>query len=99
AVFIETFNKKDAYDFIDKMKNLPIVVKVDGLCGGKGVIIAQSKEEAKNTVDDMLNGSSFNEAKKTVIVEKFLNNYKLSVFTICNNENYKVLPTIQDHKK
>ncbi len=99
AAFIETSNKKDAYDFIDKMKNLPIVVKADGLCGGKGVIIAQSKEEAKNTVDDMLNGSSFGEAGETVIVEEFLDGYELSVFAICDGENYKVLPAAQDHKR
>ncbi|MDX4061853.1 phosphoribosylamine--glycine ligase [Aliarcobacter skirrowii] len=99
AEFIETSNKKDAYDFIDKMKNLPIVVKADGLCGGKGVIIAQSKEEAKNTVDDMLNGSSFGEAGETVIVEEFLDGYELSVFAICDGENYKVLPAAQDHKR
>lgn len=99
AAFIETSNKQDAYDFIDKMKNLPIVVKADGLCGGKGVIIAQSKEEAKNTVDDMLNGSSFGEAGETVIVEEFLDGYELSVFAICDGENYKILPAAQDHKR
>ena len=99
AAFIETSNKQDAYDFIDGMKNLPIVVKADGLCGGKGVIIAQSKEEAKKTVDDMLNGSSFGEAGEKVIVEEFLDGYELSVFAICDGENYKILPAAQDHKR
>ncbi|WP_148625285.1 phosphoribosylamine--glycine ligase [Aliarcobacter cryaerophilus] len=99
AAFIETSNKQDAYDFIDVMKNLPIVVKADGLCGGKGVIIAQSKEEAKKTVDDMLNGSSFGEAGEKVIIEEFLDGYELSVFAICDGENYKILPAAQDHKR
>ncbi|MCT7521492.1 phosphoribosylamine--glycine ligase [Aliarcobacter cryaerophilus] len=99
AAFIETSNKQDAYDFIDRMKNLPIVVKADGLCGGKGVIIAQSKEEAKKTVDDMLNGSSFGEAGEKVIIEEFLDGYELSVFAICDGENYKILPAAQDHKR
>lgn len=99
AAFIETSNKQDAYDFIDGMKNLPIVVKADGLCGGKGVIIAQSKEEAKKTVDDMLNGSSFGEAGEKVIIEEFLDGYELSVFAICDGENYKILPAAQDHKR
>ena len=99
AAFIETSNKQDAYDFIDGMKNLQIVVKADGLCGGKGVIIAQSKEEAKKTVDDMLNGSSFGEAGEKVIIEEFLDGYELSVFAICDGENYKILPAAQDHKR
>lgn len=99
AAFIETSNKQDAYDFIDSMKNLPIVVKADGLCGGKGVIIAQSKEEAKKTVDDMLNGEAFGEAGEKVIVEEFLDGYELSVFAICDGENYKILPAAQDHKR
>ena len=99
AAFIETSNKQDAYDFIDGIKNLPIVVKADGLCGGKGVIIAQSKEEAKKTVDDMLNGEAFGEAGEKVIVEEFLDGYELSVFAICDGENYKILPAAQDHKR
>ena len=99
AAFIETSNKQDAYDFIDGMKNLPIVVKADGLCGGKGVIIAQSKEEAKKTVDDMLNGEAFGEAGEKVIVEEFLDGYELSVFAICDGEDYKILPAAQDHKR
>ena len=99
AAFIETSNKNEAYEFIDNMKNLPIVVKADGLCAGKGVIIAQSKEEAKKTVEDMLSGSSFGEAGANVVVEEFLDGYELSVFAICDGKNYKVLPAAQDHKR
>jgi phosphoribosylamine---glycine ligase len=99
AAFIETSNINEAYEFIDNMKNLPIVVKADGLCAGKGVIIAQSKEEAKKTVEDMLSGSSFGEAGANVVVEEFLDGYELSVFAICDGKNYKVLPAAQDHKR
>ncbi|QEP40595.1 phosphoribosylamine--glycine ligase [Arcobacter porcinus] len=99
AGFIETSNKDEAYEFIDSMNNLPIVVKADGLCAGKGVIIAQSKEEAKQTVKDMLSGESFGEAGAKVVVEEFLDGYELSVFAICDGENYKVLPAAQDHKR
>ncbi|OCL91151.1 phosphoribosylamine--glycine ligase [Aliarcobacter thereius] len=99
AGFIETSNKNEAYKFIDSMNNLPIVVKADGLCAGKGVIIAQSKEEAKQTVEDMLSGESFGEAGAKVVVEEFLDGYELSVFAICDGENYKVLPAAQDHKR
>ena len=98
AAIIETSNEKEAYDFIETM-NLPIVVKADGLCAGKGVIIAQSKDEAKTAVSDMLSGASFGDAGTSVVVEEYLDGYELSVFAICDGENYKVLPAAQDHKR
>ncbi len=79
--------------------NIPIVVKADGLCAGKGVIIAQSKDEAKDAVKDMLSGESFGEAGTNVVIEEFLDGYELSIFAICDGENYKVLPAAQDHKR
>ncbi|NQY20895.1 MAG: phosphoribosylamine--glycine ligase [Campylobacteraceae bacterium] len=98
AAFIETSIEKDAYTFIDNM-DIPIVVKADGLCAGKGVIIAQSKNEAKAAVKDMLDGNSFGDAGRSVVVEEFLDGYELSIFVICDGENYKVLPAAQDHKR
>ena len=98
AAFIETSNEKDAYDFIDTM-TVPIVVKADGLCGCKGVIIAQSVEEAKEAVTDMLSGASFGDAGNSVVVEEYLDGYELSIFAICDGENYKILPAAQDHKR
>ncbi|PLY05373.1 MAG: phosphoribosylamine--glycine ligase [Arcobacter sp.] len=98
AAFIETTNEKDAHDFIDTM-TAPIVVKADGLCGGKGVIITQSKEEAKEAASDMLAGTSFGDAGTSIVVEEFLDGYELSIFAICDGENYKVLPAAQDHKR
>ncbi len=98
AAFIETTNEKEAHDFIDTM-TAPIVVKADGLCGGKGVIIAQSKDEAKEAASDMLAGTSFGDAGTSIVVEEFLDGYELSIFAICDGENYKVLPAAQDHKR
>jgi len=98
AAFIETTNEKDAHDFIDTM-SLPIVVKADGLCGGKGVIIAQSMQEAKEAASDMLAGTSFGDAGTSIVVEEFLDGYELSIFAICDGENYIVLPAAQDHKR
>ncbi len=98
ARYIETDNFQKANDFIETL-SLPIVVKADGLCAGKGVIIAQSKEEAKEAVLDMLSGKSFGQAGKSVVVEAFLEGYELSVFVICDGENYKILPAAQDHKR
>ncbi len=98
AAFIETTNEKEAHDFIDTMSE-PIVVKADGLCGGKGVIIAQSKDEAKEAATDMLAGTSFGDAGTSIVVEEYLDGYELSIFAICDGENYKVLPAAQDHKR
>lgn len=98
AAFIETTNEKEAHDFIDTM-NIPVVVKADGLCAGKGVIIAQSHDEAKQAASDMLSGSSFGDAGTSIVVEEYLDGYELSIFAICDGENYKVLPAAQDHKR
>ena len=99
ASFIETSSKDEAYVFIDNMPKIPIVVKADGLCAGKGVIIATSKDEAKEAVDGMLSGESFGVAGNKVVVEEYLDGYELSIFAICDGDNYKVLPAAQDHKR
>ena len=99
AAFIETQSLDEANSFIDTMTKTPIVVKADGLCGGKGVIIALSKDEAKDAVRDMLSGESFGDAGNAVIVEEYLDGYELSIFAICDGDNYVVLPAAQDHKR
>jgi len=98
AKYIETSSIEDAYKFIDSL-SAPIVVKADGLCGGKGVIIAQSRDEAKKTVGEMLSGEAFGDAGKAIVVEEFLDGYELSIFAICDGENFVVLPASQDHKR
>lgn len=99
AAFIETDSLNEANIFIDSMDKTPIVVKADGLCAGKGVIIAMSKNEAKEAVSGMLSGESFGDAGNKVVVEEYLDGYELSVFAICDGENYKILPAAQDHKR
>jgi phosphoribosylamine--glycine ligase len=98
AKFIETDDLAAAAAFIETMRT-PIVVKADGLCAGKGVIIAQSHDEAKETVREMLSGEAFGDAGKKVIVEEFLDGFELSVFAICDGENFIILPAAQDHKR
>ena len=98
ARYIETDHIEEAYKFIETLA-APIVVKADGLCAGKGVIIAQSQDEAKKTVGDMLSGSAFGDAGKRVIVEEFLDGYELSMFAICDGQDYILLPAAQDHKR
>ncbi len=98
ARFIETDSIDKAFKFIDTLPT-PIVVKADGLCAGKGVIIAMSHDEAKIAVSEMLSGKSFGDAGKNVIVEEFLDGYELSMFAICDGKDYILLPAAQDHKR
>ena len=98
AKYIETDSLEDAYKFIMSLE-APIVVKADGLCGGKGVIIAQNHNEAKKAAGEMLSGNSFGDAGTSIVVEEFLDGYELSVFALCDGEDYVVLPAAQDHKR
>ncbi len=98
AKYIETDSLEEAYKFIMSLE-APIVVKADGLCGGKGVIIAQNHNEAKKAAGEMLSGNSFGDAGTSIVVEEFLDGYELSVFAICDGEDYVVLPAAQDHKR
>jgi phosphoribosylamine--glycine ligase len=98
ARFIETSSLEESYRFIETLPT-PVVVKADGLCGGKGVIIAKTHEEAKKTAGEMLSGNLFGDAGKKVIIEEFLDGYELSVFAISDGKSYKILPAAQDHKR
>lgn len=98
AKYIQTKNLEEANTFIDSL-SLPIVVKADGLCAGKGVIIAKTYDEAKSAAQEMLSGESFGDAGTSIVVEEFLDGYELSVFAICDGKDYKVLPAAQDHKR
>jgi phosphoribosylamine--glycine ligase len=98
ARYIETSDYDKACEFIDSLDSAP-VVKADGLCAGKGVIISKDKEEAKREAKRMLSGESFADAGKKIVVEEYLDGYELSVFVVCDGENYKILPAAQDHKR
>ncbi|MCF6310323.1 MAG: phosphoribosylamine--glycine ligase [Sulfurimonas sp.] len=98
ARYIETSSIEDAFKFADTLL-APIVVKADGLCGGKGVIIAQNHDEAKVAISEMLSGKSFGDAGLKVIVEEFLDGYELSMFAVCDGDDYILLPAAQDHKR
>ena len=78
---------------------LPIVLKADGLAGGKGVIICQSHLEAMSEYELMIQQSKFGEAGKRVVVEDFLTGIELSVFVLTDGKNYVVLPEAKDYKR
>lgn len=87
----------EAHKFIDSQK-MPIVVKADGLAAGKGVIIAQNYEEAKEAVDSMLGSKKFGDAGNTVVIEEFLVGEEVSLLCFCDGTNALALPSAQDHK-
>ncbi len=78
---------------------LPIVLKADGLAGGKGVIICQSHLEAMSEYELMIQQNKFGEAGKRVVVEDFLAGIELSVFVLTDGKNYVVLPEAKDYKR
>ncbi|EIJ4040567.1 phosphoribosylamine--glycine ligase [Campylobacter jejuni] len=98
AKFLNTNDIEKAKNFIYSLTP-PIVVKADGLCAGKGVIIAKTHEEAIEKTARMLSGESFGDAGKLVVIEEFLDGYELSIFAVCDGNDFVLLPAAQDHKK
>jgi len=86
-----------AVAFIDKV-GVPIVIKADGLAAGKGVIIAQSREEAVATVNDMLSGNAFGSAGSRVVIEEFLVGEEASFLAFTDGRQIIPLASAQDHK-
>ncbi|RMA65972.1 phosphoribosylamine--glycine ligase [Ulvibacter antarcticus] len=77
----------------------PYVLKADGLAAGKGVLILQDLDEAKQELENMLAHSKFGNASSKVVIEEFLDGIELSVFVLTDGENYKILPTAKDYKR
>jgi phosphoribosylamine--glycine ligase len=77
----------------------PIVVKADGLAAGKGVVIAQTKDEAQRTAEEMLSGKMLGEAGARVVLEEFLKGEELSFLVMSDGERVVPLIATQDHKR
>ena len=89
---------KEGKLFLDTL-NPPFVLKADGLAAGKGVLILNDIDEAKNELEEMLSNSKFGAASSTVVIEEFLGGIELSVFVLTDGKNYKILPTAKDYKR
>lgn len=76
----------------------PYVLKADGLCAGKGVLILPTLEEAKKELKEMLNGM-FGNASAQVVIEEFLNGIECSVFVLTDGKHYTILPEAKDYKR
>ena len=78
---------------------LPVVIKADGLAAGKGVVVAETTEQAEAAIDDMLVGNRFGSAGSEVLVEEFLHGEECSILALVDGENAVLLPSSQDHKR
>ncbi len=82
-----------------RTRQIPIVVKADGLAAGKGVIVAQSLAEAEAAVRDMLSGGKFGPAGQQLLIEDCLFGEETSLLVVVSGRDYVILPTSQDHKR
>lgn len=88
---------EEGFAFLETLE-APYVLKADGLCAGKGVLILPTLDEAKKELKEMLSGM-FGDASATVVIEEFLSGIECSVFVLTDSEHYKVLPVAKDYKR
>ncbi len=95
----ERFTDLDKAIAYIKTQGVPIVVKADGLAAGKGVIVAETVEQAIDAVRDMLAGNRFGAAGASVVIEEFMAGEEVSLFALCDGEHVLPLVAAQDHKR
>lgn len=91
-------NIAEGEQFLDSL-HAPYVLKADGLAAGKGVLILDSIEEAKQELRSMILDNKFGEASSKVVIEEFLSGIELSTFVLTNGKQYQILPTAKDYKR
>ena len=91
-------NLEEGFAFLETLEP-PFVLKADGLAAGKGVLILNSLDEAKEELEEMVSNNKFGEASSTVVIEEFLKGIELSVFVLTDGKNYKILPSAKDYKR
>ncbi|MBZ0203819.1 MAG: phosphoribosylamine--glycine ligase [Ignavibacteria bacterium] len=89
---------KEVSEYLESSK-YPLVIKADGLAAGKGVVICANEKEAVKTVKEIFETGVFGRAGSNIVIEEFLESEEVSIFAICDGEDYIVLPASQDHKK
>jgi phosphoribosylamine---glycine ligase len=82
-----------------RTRSIPIVVKADGLAAGKGVVVAQTLDEAEEAVRSMLEGGRFGASGKQILIEDCLYGEETSLLVVVSGRDYAILPTSQDHKR
>ena len=96
-VFDES-NINEGYTFLESLRP-PYVLKADGLAAGKGVLITDSLQEAKQNLDDLILHKKFGDASARVLIEEFLKGIELSVFVLTDGKDYVILPEAKDYKR
>lgn len=94
---ITATNLEEGFAFLESLE-APYVLKADGLCAGKGVLIVPTLDEARRELREML-GGMFGDASATVVIEEFLSGIECSVFVLTDGRHYKVLPVAKDYKR
>ncbi|MDR0529274.1 MAG: phosphoribosylamine--glycine ligase [Zoogloeaceae bacterium] len=94
-----TFTEIDAANAYVDQEGAPIVIKADGLAAGKGVVVAQTKEEARAAIAEMLAGGALGQAGRQVVIEEFLKGEEASFIVISDGKNVLPLASSQDHKR
>lgn len=88
-----------AFDAIKSKNEYPVVLKADGLAGGKGVFICETEDEVKKRLDELKENQRFGDAAETLVVEEFLEGEEASVFVISDGKTAKIIHYAQDHKR
>ena len=91
-------NLEEGYTFLESL-DAPYVLKADGLAAGKGVLILDNIQEAKDELKAMVADEKFGKASSTVVIEEFLSGIELSVFVLTDGNSYKILPSAKDYKR
>ena len=98
AKYKEYTNIDKAIDDIDDF-GYPVVIKVDGLAAGKGVIISENREDAIKTLKEMMNDKKFGTAGEKIVIEEFLSGIETSILAFVDNETIIPMVSAKDHKK
>ena len=91
-------NLAEGYTFLERLE-APYVLKADGLAAGKGVLILNDLQEAKDELKAMVKDAKFGNASSIVVIEEFLDGIELSVFILTDGNSYKILPSAKDYKR
>lgn len=98
AKFKSFTSYKTAYNYLLKQK-VPIVIKASGLCLGKGVVVAQTMDEAKDALKKIMIDKLYGDAGSSVVIEEYLEGVEVSFHAFCDGKNAEIFPTSQDHKQ